>query len=146
MCRWNDARFTDKHARKQGVQGAGGSVRAHNDRELEVQFGWKYPIQDTKSSALPASETAVRTSRALRAEKTASSTPASAPASITGRDDKKAAPTTESIRQKLKSHDEDFVNKIMVHTVSKSFRRVSSADGCGKTMRHVRKSCVGLFA
>ena len=42
----------------QGVQGAAGSVRTHNDRELEVQFGQKCPIMDAESSALPASETA----------------------------------------------------------------------------------------
>ena len=41
------------------MQGAAGSVRTHNDRELEVQFGQKCPTLDAESSALPASETAV---------------------------------------------------------------------------------------
>ena len=50
---------TDQHIRKQGVQGAAGSVRTHNDRELEVQFGWKCPKKDAESSALAASEAAV---------------------------------------------------------------------------------------
>ena len=52
-------RFTDQHIRKQGVQGAAGSVRTHNDGELEVQFGQKCSEKDAESSAAPASETAV---------------------------------------------------------------------------------------
>ena len=59
MCRRNGGRFTDQHIRKQGVQGAAGSVRTHNDRELEVQFGQKCPMLDAESSALLASETGV---------------------------------------------------------------------------------------
>ena len=41
------------------MQGAAGSVRTHNDRELEVQSGQKCPKKDAESSALLASETAV---------------------------------------------------------------------------------------
>ena len=43
----------------QGAQSAVGSVRTHNDRELEVQFSQKCPKKDAESTALPASETAV---------------------------------------------------------------------------------------
>ena len=76
-----------------GVQGAAGSVRTYNDRELEVQFGQMFPIQDAESSAVPASETAVGQKSgesdnedlpsSASGEETTPSTPALAPASIT---------------------------------------------------------------
>ena len=96
MCLSHDGRLTDQHIRKQGVQGAAGSVRTHNDRELEVQSGQKCPKMDAESSALLASETPVGQKSgesdnedlpsSASGEETTPSTPASAPASITQED------------------------------------------------------------
>ena len=61
------------------LQGAARSVRTLNDKELEVQFGQKFPKKDAESLALLASEPRLARRRAAKTTPTL----ASAPASIT---------------------------------------------------------------
>ena len=134
MCRWNDGRFTDKPIPKQGVQGAAGPVRTHDDRELDVQFGWKCPIQDAESSALPASQTAVgQKSGEFDNEDLPSHTGFGASVHLTGK---------RQQRNREGNSSRAMVEILPIrHMVSESFRRVSSAEGCDRTLRQVRRSC-----